>query len=42
MGVIKGIELLNKNPEASDNVKKILNEFIHIQENNIDRLKKFL
>lgn len=24
MGVIKGIELLNKNPEASDNVKKIL------------------
>lgn len=42
MGVIKGIELLNKSPEASDNVKKILNEFIHIQENNIDRLKKFL
>ena len=42
MGVIKGFKLLNQNPEASQNVKDILNGFIRLQENNINRLKKFL
>ncbi len=42
MGIIKGVKLLNQNPEASDNVKNILNGFISMQENCIDRLKKFL
>ena len=42
MGIIKGVKLLNHNPEASQNVKNILNEFIQMQENNIARLKKFL
>jgi hypothetical protein len=42
MGVIKGTKLLNQSPEASQNVKNILNEFIQLQENNINRLKKFL
>ena len=42
MGVIKGVKLLNQSPEASQNVKDILNGFIAFQENNINRLKKFL
>ena len=42
MGIIKGVKLLNQSPEASDDVKNILNEFISFQENSIDRLKKFL
>ena len=42
MGVIKGFKLLNQNPEASQNVKDVLNGFIRLQENNINRLKKFL
>ncbi len=42
MGVIKGFKLLNQSPEASKSVKDILNGFIRLQENNINRLKKFL
>ena len=42
MGVIKGVKLLNQSPEASQNVKDILNGFIRLKENNINRLKKFL
>ena len=42
MGIIKGVKLLNQNPEASDDVKNILNGFISMQENCIDQLKKYL
>lgn len=42
MGVIKGFKLLNQSPEATQSVKDILNGFIRLQENNINRLKKFL
>ncbi len=42
MGIIKGTKLLNQNPEASNNIKNILGEFIQLQENNINQLKKFL
>lgn len=42
MGIIKGVKLLNQSPEASQEVKDILNGFISFQENSIDRLKKFL
>lgn len=42
MGIIKGVKLLNQSPEASKEVKDILNGFISFQENSIDRLKKFL
>lgn len=42
MGIIKGVKLLNQNPQASKEVKDILNGFITLQENNINRLKKFL
>ena len=42
MGIIKGVKLLNQSPEASQDVKNILNGFISMQENCIDKLKKFL
>lgn len=42
MGIIKAVKLLNQNPQASENTKNILNGFIRLQENNIERLKKFL
>ncbi len=42
MGIIKGVKLLNQSPEASQEVKDVLNGFITLQENNINRLKKFL
>ncbi len=42
MGVIKGFKLLNQSPEATQSVKDVLNGFIRLQENNINRLKKFL
>lgn len=42
MGIIKGVKLLNQSPEASPEVKDILNGFIAFQENSISRLKKFL
>lgn len=42
MGIIKGTKLLNQSPEASKNVKNILGEFIQLQEDNINQLKKFL
>lgn len=42
MGIIKAVKLLNQSPEASSDVKKILNGFIRLQENNIEQLKKFL
>lgn len=42
MGIIKGVKLLNQNPQAPQDVKDILDGFIRLQENNIERLKKFL
>lgn len=42
MGIIKGTKLLNQSPEASTNVKNILGEFIQLQQDNINQLKKFL
>ncbi len=42
MGIIKGVKLLNQSPDASGDVKNIVNGFISMQENCIDRLKKSL
>ena len=42
MGVIKGVKLLNESPDASEPVKNIVNGFISMQENCINRLKRFL
>ena len=42
MGIIEGVKLLNQNPEADDEVKNVLNEFIRFQENTVEQLKKYL
>lgn len=42
MGIIKGVKLLNHNPETDDNIKNILNDFISFQENTVEQLKKYL
>lgn len=42
MGIIEGRKLLNQNPDADPEVKGILNEFVKIQENNIEKLKTYL
>ena len=42
MWIIEGVKLLNNNPETTDNIKNILNHFIQFQENNVERLKKYL
>lgn len=42
MGIIKGVKLLNNNPELNDNIKNIINEFVKFQENSIEQLKKYL
>lgn len=42
MGIIEGKKLLNQNPNADQNVKQILDEFIQLQENNIEKLKTYL
>ena len=42
MGIIKGRELLNQYPNAEQETKDILNEFIKLQEDNIEKLKTYL
>lgn len=42
MGIIEGRKLLNQNPDADTEVKDILNEFVKLQENNIEKLKTYL
>lgn len=42
MGIIEGRKLLNQNPDASQEVKDILNEFVKLQEDNIEKLKTYL
>ena len=42
MGIIEGVKLLNNNPETTENIKNILTNFIHFQETNVERLKKYL
>lgn len=42
MGVVECQKLLNHNPKAEEPVKKILNEFVTFQNNNIEKMKEFL
>ncbi len=42
MGIIKGRRLINQNPHAGDDVKSILHEFVTMQEDSVETLKKFL
>ena len=42
MGIIEGVKLKNKNPDADSKIQNILDEFIKFQENNVEKLKKYL
>lgn len=42
MGIIKGRKLLNENQNASHDIKNILNDFVVMQEDSIETLKKYL
>lgn len=42
MGIIKGVKLLNHNPNTDEPVKNILTEFVQFQEDTIEQLKKYL
>lgn len=42
MGIIEGRRLLNQNKQLAPDVEKILNDFVTMQENSIEKLKTFL
>lgn len=42
MGIIEGRRLINQNPNASKDVKNILNDFVVMQEDSVETLKKYL
>ena len=42
MGIIEGRRLLNQNENADHDVKNILNDFVVMQEDSIETLKKYL
>lgn len=42
MGIIEGRRLLNQNDNVNDNVKNILNDFVVMQEDSVETLKKYL
>ncbi len=42
MGIIEGRRLLNQNNNIDNNVKNILNDFVVMQEDSVETLKKYL
>ena len=42
MGIIEGRRLLNQNDNAAPDVKSILNDFVVMQEDSVETLKKYL
>ena len=42
MGIIEGRRLLNQNNDAAPDVKSILNDFVTMQEDSVETLKKYL
>ena len=42
MGIIEGRRLLNNNPSIDEQVKQILNDFVVMQEDSVETLKKYL
>ena len=42
MGIIEGRRLLNQNEDADHDVKNILNDFVVMQEDSVETLKKYL
>lgn len=42
MGIIEGRRLINENPDAEHDVMNILNDFVAMQEDSVETLKKYL
>ena len=42
MGIIEGRRLINQNNNIAQDVKNILNDFVVMQEDSIETLKKYL
>lgn len=42
MGIIEGRRLINQNENANPDVKNILNDFVVMQEDSVETLKKYL
>ena len=42
MGIIEGRRLINQNDDAADDVKSILHEFVTMQDDSVETLKKYL
>ena len=42
LGIIECQKLLNHNPQADQEVKNILNDFMQMQQNDINKMKSFL
>ena len=42
MGIIEGRRLLNNNPSVDNEVKQILNDFVVMQEDSVEKKKKYL
>mgnify|MGYP007077153779 FL=1 len=42
MGIIEGIRLINQNANVSSDVKNILHDFVTMQEDSVETLKKYL
>ena len=42
MGIIEGRRLINQNNNAANDVKSILEEFVTMQEDSVETLKKYL
>lgn len=42
MGIIECQKLINHNPQAEENVKNILNNFMTFQQNSTEKMKEFL
>ena len=42
MGIIEGRRLLNNNPSIDNGVRQILNDFVVMQEDSVETLKKYL
>lgn len=42
MGIIEGRKILNNNPTADKEIKNILDDFVKLQENSVEKLKIYL
>lgn len=42
MGIIEGRRLINQNPDADRDVKCVLDDFVTMQEDSVETLKKYL